>query len=534
MRRVPIPQRHTEPEPAPSEAAASPVTAPTSPVPGQKRNTDSEESDDINERLQELSMAPDANSGSGSTIAGSSSSSSSSSALLLMPQSGGLARKMRLRTSSCSSGLATPDSAFSPPGSFASANNTPTRGYSASPSASMGYIPDFSAIGEMIVSGSVSTKERERREAFAGLLNNHHWVVIERFLDPNWLADFNRTTHDPVIPRADVYGMKDLFDLLEREICMPLVSPEQAQCVIPNFSVVAKAGQGVRTAIRSLACGLGTVEGPMFNVITHRFQASVEARQEYGFFHDLYRIAKENAPCVVILHRMGFRSGPLYKEAFSRLHESLFRGQEQRSDVSRCPAVWTVLVDNEQPGKYLAAMDHGVLDMPLHIEPLVQADLIEFAMSRVTIHLRNKLADESDVREMLVIYRPMITKVLVTNIAELTQPMRDIKTYVDRLFAVVKKRRGMAAVRQDKQLGAIGLEACPIEADFSTAFAEFRNIKMGHTASAAARERERQEEAKRREDEAMRTIIHQPHNEAGHSPVTASNHPRNPPTSSIH
>jgi len=532
MRRGIIP-RPVEPEPDADDASsASMGEAPSSPAPGQKRATESDEADDIGDRLEEMHMSA-ATSGSGS----GTGPASPAAAVPLTPGSRDMtpiqSRKMRLKTSSCSM-LPTPDLVFSPPAGPFSAESTPLRPGSASPSMAMaGSMPDCQLISRMMeartAGPTISIKERERRETFLGLMDSCHWTVLEKFCDVEWMRKFRATTQDPVIARDEVYGMKDVFALLENEICKPLVAPELAQCALPNLAIVSKPGQGTRTAIRSIASGAGTTDGPMFNVITHRFLHQSESRQDYGFFHDIYRIANENAPCVVVIHRMSQRAGMLAGEAFSRLYESLFRAQEVRSDATRTPSVWTVIVDAEPPGKVLPQFDCGIVATPINIEPLVKEDLVHYTMSRIALRLRHSLHDEDTIQDLLAYYRPLAAAMLLANVAEFTLPMRDIKTYVDRLFEVVQTRRSIPDLRQDRMFGTASAEAFPNDGDFQSALASFRTAKMGHKASSAERDRQDKEEQKLRKEEQYLAILAQSQTSAGHAPATASNHQRRQP-----
>lgn len=522
MRRGLIPQRPVAPEPEDDGSSSSFVDTPSSPTPGQKRTAMSDEAADIGDRLEDMHMT---GSGSGSAIGSGSPLSAT-----LTPNA---ARKIRLKTSSCS-GLPTIDMAISPmaAGPF-SAESTPVRSTSASPSASLSSMTDLRFLSEFsaraAASATISAKESERRAQFETLMSSVHWVVLEKFLDPEWMRTFRATTRDPVVAREDVYGMKDVFELLENSICKPLETPQLAYCPQPNLAVVSKHGHGTRTAARSIASGAGTTQGPMFNVLTYRFLHPSETSQGYGFFHDVYRIAEENAPCLVIIHRLSQRAGVLTTEGFSRLYESLFRAQETRSDATRTPSVWTLIVDAEPPGKFLHQFDSGVIDTPIIVEPLVKEDLVHYAMSRIALSLRPMLHEETDIQEMLAVYREPMTNVLLKNIEQFTQPMRDIKDFVERLFAVVTKRRDRAALRQDKLDEVISVDALPSVPDFESALASFRTAKMGQKAAAAERERLMKEEQKAREQQAFLSIIGQSQNSAGHSPATASNHHRNPP-----
>lgn len=523
MRRGLIPQRPVvAPEPDDDGSSSSFADAPSSPTPGQKRAATPDDTADIGDRLEDMHMT---GSGSGSAIGSGSPLSAT-----LTPNA---ARKIRLKTSSCG-GLPTIDMLASPmaAGPF-SAESTPVRSASASPSASLSSMTDLRFLSEFsaraAASATVSAKEAERRAHFETLMSSVHWLVLEKFLDPEWMRTFRATTRDPVVARDDIYGMKDVFELLENSICKPLESPQLAHCPQPNLAVVSKAGHGTRTAARSVASGAGTSQGPMFNVLTYRFLHQSEASQGYGFFHDMYRIAAENAPCLVIIHRLSQRAGVLTTEGFSRLYESLFRAQETRSDATRTPSVWTLIVDTEPPGKFLHQFDAGVIDTPIIVEPLVKEDLVHYGMSRIALNLRHMLHDENDVLEMLGIYREPMTTVVLKNLDQFTQPMRDIKDYVERLFAVVTKRRDREALRRDRQEEAISLDALPSLPDFESALAGFRTAKMGQKAAAAERERLMKEEQKAREQQAYLSIIGQSQNSAGHSPATASNHHRNQP-----
>jgi len=289
------------------------------------------------------------------------------------------------------------------------------------------------------ISPNVANELEAFRQSISNPLGQHFTTVEEFYTDPQAAVE---EAYEPPLPQQQVVNMDRVFAQLGTYIKKTLIDCKLAPCERPVISLQGPSGVGLRTAVRSFCSQLGQPERLQYrcNLITYRYHNQAETMQQTRFFVYLFALARQLAPCVVLIHRPVFRlqsNQAATRELLMRIYEAAMPWLEMHRGP-KMPPFWLVFADMCAPGKVVS--NWLFIDKMCVVNKMSTDQKQQYLKLKIRDRILLLLACEEDCEALMASYSAAIDRVILQNQDSFAEGVRDLNTYVVTLFSLPSNR----------------------------------------------------------------------------------------------